>query len=337
MKWRAALVLIAGASAVGAMVARATPPGSVDQAAILVDSMPPMLSAFGFFVNAREQLPGKGVTPYRLNTPLWSDGAEKLRFVYVPPGNQAHAQGGGLLDHPVGSALIKTFAFREEGKRRLIETRVLLHRTDGWAAFPYIWNGEQTDAKLAIAGGHASVTTPAGVQIDYRIPNKNQCKECHGLSGKVTPIGPKARNLSRDWLVQMIAAGHLDRMPDGADVLPVWENRADVSARLAARAYLEANCAHCHQPHATASNSGLDLRWEQEDPVKYGVMKHPVAAGRGSGDLLYDIVPGDPDHSIIVHRMASAEPGVAMPELGKASVDRDGIAEVRKWIDEMPK
>ncbi|MXP29192.1 hypothetical protein GRI58_10200 [Porphyrobacter algicida] len=337
MRWHAALLMVAGASAAGTMVASATPPGSVDQAVILADAMPPTLSAFGFFANAPEQVPGKGVTAYRLNSPLWSDGAEKLRFVYIPPGKQAHADGGGLLDLPVGSALIKTFAFRKDGKRKLIETRVLLHRASGWAAFPYIWNAGQTEAKLAIAGGHADVTTPAGVDIDYRIPNKNQCKECHGLSGKVTPIGPKARNLPRGWLEQMVAAGHLDRVPQGADILPMWENRAEVPARLAARAYLDANCAHCHQPNATASNSGLDLRWEQDDPEKYGVMKHPVAAGRGSGDLLYDIVPGDPDHSIIVHRMASSEPGVAMPELGKASVDGDGVAEVRKWIAEMPK
>lgn len=336
MKGRAALLLIAGLSTAGAMVARATPPDSVNQSAILADAMPPTLSDFGFFSNAPDQVPRPGVMPYRLNTPLWSDGAEKLRFVYIPPGKKVRAKGVGLLDLPVGSALIKTFAFKQDGKRRLVETRVLLHRADGWAAFPYIWNAAQTEARLAIAGGHATVTTPAGVTIDYRIPNKNQCKECHGLSGRVTPIGPKARNLSRTWLEGMVAAGHLDRVPQGADQLPLWEDRGQVSAASAARAYLEANCAHCHQPHATASNSGLDLRWEQEDPVKFGVMKHPVAAGRGSGELLYDIVPGKPEQSILVYRMASAEPGIAMPELGKASIDGDGLASVRKWIAQMP-
>ena len=338
MRSRIAVLAAAALACAGAMAVRATPPGSVNQDAILADAMPPLLSAYNFFADAPAQQPGKGVTPYRLNTPLWSDGAEKLRFVYIPNGKQAKAasaeDNGGLLDLPIGSALIKTFAFEEDGKRRLVETRVLLHRAAGWTALPYLWNAEQTEAKLAIAGAKVPVTTPAGEAITYRVPNKNQCKECHGLTGVVTPIGPKARNLSHDWLAAMVAAGRLDRMPEGADVMPLWEHRAKSPVALAARAYLDVNCAHCHRPNATASNSGLDLRWEQSDRAALGVMKNPVAAGRGSGHLLHDVVPGDPDHSILAFRLASAEPGIAMPELGKQSVDTDGVAVVRKWIAE---
>ena len=88
----------------------------------------------------------------------------------------------------------------EGSKRRLIETRVLLHRADGWVALPYVWNEEQTEATLALAGARREVTTPYGERISYRVPNKNQCKECHGLHGAVTPIGPKTRNLSAQWL-----------------------------------------------------------------------------------------------------------------------------------------
>ncbi|MGN6498280.1 MAG: SO2930 family diheme c-type cytochrome, partial [Tsuneonella sp.] len=294
--------------------------------------LPALLSDYHFFADAPAQVPAAGVVPYRLNTPLWSDGAEKLRFVYVPAGSKAKANGENLIDLPVGSALVKTFAFQDNGKRRLIETRVLLHRTDGWLALPYLWNAEQTEAKLALAGARVPVTTPAGEHIEYRVPNKNQCKECHGLNGAVIPIGPKARNLSHAWLESFVAAGHLDKMPAVADTIPLWEDRANEPVPAVARGYLDANCAHCHQPGATASNSGLDLRWEQTDPKAYGVMKHPVAAGRGSGDLLFDVVPGKPDRSIRVHRMASTAPGVAMPELGKETVHTDGVEAVRKWI-----
>ncbi len=89
-----------------------------------------------------------------------------------------------------------------------------------------------------------------------------------------------------------------------------------------------------HGPSASASNSGLDLRWEQRDRAALGVMKPPVAAGRGAGHLLYDVVPGQPGESIMAHRMASTEPGVAMPELGKDTVDAEGLAVVRRWIAE---
>ena len=338
MRSRHVLLTAAALAFAGSLVARATPADGVSEAAILSDAMPPLLSDYGFFADAPAQLPGKGVVPYRLNTALWSDGAEKLRFVYVPNGNQAKAttptENGGLLDLPVGSALIKTFAFTENGKRRLIETRLLLHRAEGWVALPYLWNAGQTEARLALAGARVPVTTPAGEQIRYRVPNKNQCKECHGLNGAVIPIGPKPRNLSREWLVSLAKAGHLDRMPEGADALPLWEARDKAGTLPAARAYLDVNCAHCHRPGASASNSGLDLRWEQSDRTALGVMKRPVAAGRGAGPHLFAVVPGKPDESIMAYRMASTEPGVAMPELGKDTIDREGLAVVRKWIAE---
>ena len=337
MRRRAGILGMAVLALAGAMAVRATPisPPQPQSHAIESEGMPKLLSDYGFFVNPQAQTPSEGVVPYRLNTALYSDGAEKLRFVYIPAGMQAKAEGEGLLGLPVGTALIKTFAFGEGAERRLIETRVLLHRADGWIALPYIWNEEQTEATLAVVGGRKQVTTPAGETISYRIPNKNQCKECHGLNDAVVPIGPKARNLSGEWLQDMVADHRLDRVPAVHETLPNWENRANVSAEAAARAYLDVNCAHCHRPNATASNSGLDLRWEQSDPEAYGVFKRPVAAGRGSGGHEFSIVPGKPDSSIMVHRMDSTEPGVAMPELGKSTVDEDGLAVVRRWISGM--
>lgn len=328
-------LLLTVASACALIAAAAPRATTVNDAAVIDDAFPQALSDYGFFADGAAQVPADRVTPYRLNTPLWSDGAEKLRFFYLPPGTQARAQGEGLLDLPVGAALIKTFAFPEGGKRRLIETRVLLHRASGWVALPYRWNAAQTEARLVLAGARLPVTTPAGQVIDYAIPNKNQCKECHALAGAVTPIGPKARNLSAQWLAQQHAAGRLDAVPAVATRVPVWEQRERAPVDLAARGYLEANCAHCHNPEGSASNSGLDLRWEQHDAYRTGILKRPVAAGRGAGTFEFDVVPGDPDHSILPYRMGSTEGGIAMPELGRASIDPVGLAIVKRWIAAM--
>ena len=324
------LGLAAVSLAAAAPQARIVAP-DVDDEVIAGKTLPRTLEEYGFFIHADAQMPAVGVMPYRLNTPLYSDGAEKLRFVYVPEGQEVSFGEDGLLQFPVGSALIKTFAFGGGDERRLIETRVLLHRADGWLALPYLWNEEQTEARLAIAGARIDLTTPKGATISYRVPNKNQCKECHGLDGAVTPIGPKARNLPAGWLDASFGLSH-----EEAGVMPVWEERQSASAEDAARAYLDVNCAHCHRPGATASNSGLDLRWEQNDPHALGVMKRPVAAGRGAGSHLYDVVPGKPGESILLHRMLSNEPGVAMPELGKATIDEEGTEAVRKWIEGLP-
>ena len=331
--------LLLGLSACCAAAAMAMPPAmpvNVSYEAILGDGYPRTLSEYGFFSETAAHMPVPGVYAYRLNTPLYSDGAEKLRFMLLPIGDKFTASDEGLIDFPVGTALIKTFAFGEGEDRRLIETRVLLHRESGWVALPYVWNAEQTDATLALAGARIHLTTPKGEAISYRVPNKNQCKECHAVDGAVVPIGPKARNLSHEFLAELVTRGALDTVPQGADQLPLWEERESAGAEAAARAYLDVNCAHCHRPGATASNSGLDLRWEQDDPKALGVMKRPVAAGRGAGSHLFDVVPGKPDQSILLHRMLSNNPGVAMPELGKATVDEEGTEAVRRWIAEMP-
>lgn len=337
---RAVALLVAACASLGAALGHATVLDipAVNDAAVTDAAFPTKLSDFRFFIDGARLSPNSDVTPYALNTPLWSDGADKLRFIYLPAGTQLTADGDGLLQFPVGAAILKTFAFGKGADRRLIETRVLLRRADGWVALPYRWNAEQTEASLALTGGRIDLVTPAGEAITYAIPNKNQCKTCHSSSNKVVPIGPKARNLTAVWLGQMVKAGALDRVPEGAGTLPVWAARKprDPAAPLA-RAYLDVNCAHCHQPGGGASNSGLDLRWEQDDPQAYGIGKRPVAAGRGAGEYEFSIVAGHPDSSILLYRMASAAPGIAMPELGKASVDKDGVAVVRRWIAEMPK
>lgn len=332
---RSPLVLLAASALAlgGAITVKAaTSSGEIADALITGDTMPETLGEFGFFLDQAARDPAPGVIGYELNTPLYSDGADKLRYIYLPEGKAAVAQGDDVIGFPVGTAIIKTFAYGKGEAQRFIETRLLLHRESGWVALPYRWNEEQTEARLAIAGGRLPITTPDGEAISYRIPNKNQCKTCHGKDGAVVPIGPKPRNLSPQWLELYAAAGKLSGTWTNGGTFPVWVRRHEADNALAARAYLDVNCAHCHQPGGSASNSGLDLRFEQDDRHALGVGKPPVAAGRGSGGHLVSIAPGEPEASIMLHRMLSTEPGVAMPELGKETVDRQGVEVVRRWI-----
>lgn len=343
---RPAVILGAAALAlVGTLVARATilDVPAVHQEAVL-EGMPRNLSDYRFFHETAKLSPNDNVIGYRLNTPLYSDGADKLRFIYLPEGTSLEAKGQGLLKFPVGSAIIKTFAFGEGENRKLIETRVLLHRESGWVALPYKWNAEQTDAKLALAGARLPITRPDGSEISYRVPNMNECATCHAKDGAISPIGPKVRNLSVPWLAKMAPSGLSKDVQvivptggsrEGGPLMPDWDQRADEDADVLARAYLDVNCAHCHQPGGSASNSGLDLRWEQDDPHAIGIRKPPVAAGRGAGGHKVSIAPGDPDASILLYRMESTEPGIAMPELSRSTVDADGVAIIRQWIAEM--
>jgi uncharacterized repeat protein (TIGR03806 family) len=334
MKTLAAALLLFAAALIG------RPPGTVNDAAITEAGYPARLSDYGFFTDLRARTPAARVEPYALNTPLFSDYTEKQRFIYVPAGHKARYDAEAVFDFPVGSALIKTFGYGQGAGFRPLETRLLLRRASGWVALPYVWNADGTDAVLRRAGTRlpVSFTDPSGTRrdISYAVPNQNQCKDCHARAGEIVPIGPLARQLNDGRQLQRLAkAGVLDRAPASAPRLARWDDpRAPLEKR--ARAYLEANCAHCHNPLGAASNSGLFLDWRQADSNALGILKRPVAAGRGSGGFEFAIQPGHADRSILIYRMESIDPGIAMPELGRATVHKEGVALLGAWIDAMP-
>jgi hypothetical protein len=103
-----------------------------------------------------------------------------------------------------------------------------------------------------------------------------------------------------------------------------------------ARSYLHGNCAHCHQPGGGAGKSGLVFLATETEPAKYGVCKVPAAAGPGTGGRPHDIVPGDPDDSIILYRMNSLDPEIKMPELPNRVIDARGVQLIHDWIAAMP-
>ena len=336
----ALFVAAAGWALPGGMSSGRAPP-PVNDAAIMADAMPRTLSAFGFFRDDAARVPNERVHPYTLNMPLFSDYAEKRRFVYLPPGNVAQTSGDGPIDFPVGAALIKSFGYPRDGALKLIETRVLLRRADGWVALPYVWNAAQTEAVLKIAGKRVPVafTDPSGTrrEISYAVPNVNQCKECHSDGDRLVPIGPKARNMGAGGQLERLAKlGAIDRAPVVAHPLPDWDRPSDGTVATRARGYLDVNCAHCHNRTGSASNSGLFLGWDEPAGANLGLYKRPVAAGRGSGGFSFAIDPGKAETSILMHRLRSLEPGVAMPEVGRAVVHEEGADLLARWIAGLP-
>ena len=329
---------------------------------------PETLSAWGLFVGEpADHVPAAGVEPYDLNTPLFSDYALKLRFIQFPAApdgafQPAFYRDPGPFQFPVGTVIAKTFAYADDFRSpdpelRLLETRLLIHEEDGWVGLPYIWNEEQTEAELVIVGGPLDVSWVDGsgrtVEHTYRVPNTNQCKTCHRTDGeRLLPIGPQAGQLNREFvyadggggpdgaenqLARWQRLGLLEDAPPPAEAsrAPIWNDPSTGSLGARARTWLDINCAHCHNLTGSGRTSGLDLRAAHDDRTRLGVYKHPVAAGQGTGDRLYGVVPGRPDESILVYRLESVHPGVMMPELGRGVVDTEAVALIREWIEEM--
>ena len=304
----------------------------------------------------RRSSPDPGVIPYDLNSALFSDYAEKYRFIKLPSGTHATYRDADAFEFPVGTVIAKTFAYPRDARdpsqgRRLIETRILKREPDGWVGLPYIWNAAQTEATLDVAGDTVDVswvhTDGRSRTNNYIIPNANQCKGCHKLGETITPIGPKARHLNRDFaypegtenqLAHWSRLGALVGAPSPAEAprLAVWDDPASGTLDARARAWLEINCATATTPTARRETRASTCSPPSATRPSFGIYKPPVAAGLGSGGRSYDIVPGQPDQSILAYRIASTHPGVMMPELGKRLVHEEGVALVRQWIAAMP-
>lgn len=312
----------------------------IDDAVILAAENPPALSSFGFFQGGPDR-PAPALMPYSLRTPLFSDYAEKQRFLYLPPGRTYTLGADGGLHFPVGSVLIKSFGYADAaGKLRIIETRLLLHRADGWVALPYVWRADGSDADLKLGGTRQQVafTKPDGsrMAISYAVPNKNQCKQCHASKDAVVPVGPVWHNMQfANKADQARFAAKGEPAPSRQPIEPKWDEPASGSVEARALAYLRVNCAHCHKPTGSASNSGLFYDDPGRGAAALGIGKRPVAAGRGSGGHAFVIDPGHPERSILIYRMRSTDPGIAMPEVGRATAHDEGIALLSAWIKGM--
>lgn len=316
---------------------------------------PENLSEWGIFEGKMSQLiPTKYFIPYTLNTPLYTDYAEKSRFIRLPQGATVDYKAQGVLDFPKGTLIVKNFYYSEDqrnmGKDKyIVETRLLINEVDGWKAMTYVWNEDQSDAVLEIAGDQKQIKfiNPQGEtqQVRYVVPNQNQCKGCHNSNDKIMPIGPSVAQLNGDYsynsgkqnqIVYWKFKGILKSVPQSNwPKMAVWNDPSTGNVNARARAYLDINCAHCHRMDGPAQTSGLYLTVNEMNPTAIGINKTPVAAGNGSGGNYYDIVPGDANASILLYRMKTKAPGERMPELGRNLIHEEGIALIQQWINEM--
>lgn len=316
------------------------------------------LGEWNLFSDIPSGTPNERVVPYDLISPLFSDYALKDRFVFIPEGSTITYSDTDAWAFPVGAVLVKTFSYpidaaNPNGPRDLLETRILFREPDGWKAHTYQYGPDDSEATLLVSGDIVDVVTetPSGLPIEnYRIPNENQCLECHENLDEARHLGPSTRQLDRDLdygagaenqLDHLFALGFFDKQPAPfaerfrlAD--PFDGSNPDLTSRV--RSYFDSNCAHCHQDGGFASPpSNLDLTFAGTDPdaspANWGACVVPTSCGCCAGDT-HDVVPGDPDTSIMVCRLASTDPAEKMPPFGFHSHE-EGVALVSDWIAAM--
>ncbi|WP_133054728.1 hypothetical protein [Niastella populi] len=241
----------------------------------------PRISDYKIFAGEPVALiPGNGFQLYELSTGLFTDYAEKQRLIKLPASKTIVAVNDGLPHFPDSTILVKTFYYFNDKRniskgKRLIETRLLVKYNGQWLAGTYVWNEAQTDAVLVSKGATTAVSwideNANTRNITYRIPAPKDCASCHKSNNLLLPAGFKMRNLNRNvvrnnatlnQLQYLQNAGVLSPVdPAAFSSLPDWQNeKHTIPERV--RAYLEMNCAHCHNDKGSCALSSVRFGWE---------------------------------------------------------------------------
>ncbi len=293
--------------------------------------------------------------PYEPASGLFTDYAHKKRFIWMPIGVKAnYVADGKILDFPIGSVLIKSFYYttiQPGNLTKIIETRLMVRKSDGWKFYEYLWNDEQTEANLEsdadFANGSSkniTFTKPSGevITTDYRIPSNGECFACHKINEIATPIGVKPQNLnhnftytdgSKNILQKLLEQGYLTSYPSSI-VSTVDYNDVTQPLDLRARSYIDANCSHCHQDQArcyyrpirfpfslTNIDSNVGICLDADEPI--------------SSSLQKVIAPGNYNKSVMHYRISSNDESDRMPLLGRTIVHDEGVALIEQWISSL--
>jgi len=310
------------------------------------------LSATGCVDPANPTHLAAGVIPYEVNSPLWSDGADKTRGLMLPAGKKIHvkdcaspsaecAQGPadtGKWVLPVGTVLVKSFLF--DGK--LVETRLFVHSGENtWVGYGYQWDEAQTDATI-VPNQRVTISFNTGSRtVDWHFPSRDDCVNCHNQPGGWT-IGLETAQMNRvegdmNQIDRLAAMGAFDaavpKPYKAALVIPypgqLGSPPAEATTEQKARSYLHGNCAYCHRPDGSFSN--IDLRYEVALKDMNICNTVPAKGDQGVPDST-NLTPGKPDKSIMYLR-ANATPGNGrMPQIGTYHVDDMGVKVIGDWI-----
>ncbi len=314
------------------------------------DQQPPaLLSASGCFSSVQTHTFSPDVIPYGVNSALWTDGADKHRYMVIPLEEQIHVDVQGVWQFPSGSLLIKEFGFifddADPASKRIVETRFMQITGEAWRFFSYRWRDDSSDADLVQEqqiGNFTLIRDDKPRIVNYLFPNEEACTYCHSDAAH-TVLGPTNEQLNgvfdyghrkAEQIDALIEAGYVDeqafidleslpKLPDPMDTRVPIEQRA--------KSYLHANCAHCHRPGGwTSPNLRFDLRYTTAFN-KMGICNEP---SRSVTAYAYPVlfVPGDPEQSALLARIDPESDIDRMPPLGVSVTDPLAVELVREWI-----
>jgi len=319
----------------------------------LPGTFPERLSETGCFTGPELRDPAPDLVPFDVRSPLWSDGTHKRRYMVLPAGARIATSDDGPWEFPTGAIMVKEFALPfddlDPSSVRPIETRFMVRRAGGWEFHSFRWNDERTDAVRVqddvkvdfevMRGGHPYTQR-------YLYPSSETCPVCHSSSpGRV--LGPRTEQLNfevpyeggaQNQLEALAALALFDNVPGEQaslelDALPRLPDPRDQTLPLEprVRSYLQANCAHCHQPGGYSSpDLVMDLRFSRTLAETNICDREP----QFFNDAPKLIAPGDPEGSALLVRMLATDID-RMPPVATSEVDPLGAVLLTRWIQQL--
>ena len=306
---------------------------------------PTRLSESGLFASTRENRAAPGLIPYSVNAEAWNDGAEVERFLAVPGDAKVGFEVGRGWNFPDGTALLQNLSLEKEpgnpATRTRLETRLLLRRQGEWEGYSYRWSGDQSDASLVAKDGEETIIPgTGGKERKWRFPGRAECMACHSRAANFV-LGVTGSQLNREHdyggvrdnqlrSLEHIGlfSGPLPKPPHELEkMLDPYGGSRDVETR--ARTYLQVNCSVCHV-ESGGGNSTMELGLATPREKMKLIGARPLHDTFGIVDAML-VAPGDPERSVLVHRLSRRGPG-QMPPLVSNRVDDRGVALFQDWI-----
>lgn len=313
--------------------------------------LPKLLSQTGAFADLAKLTPAPGLVPYSVNSPLWSDGAYKSRWIALATNTTIDFAATGEWTFPQGTVFIKHFDLpvseTDPGQTRRLETRLLVCDTNGYVyGASYKWRSDYSDADLVDSTTNVdyTITTATGTRTQtWTYPGRQDCLRCHTLAAGGV-LGVKTRQLNGDLTYpsgvtdnQIRAWSHagMFRSPVDESAIPQYAKLVKVTDTSASpeyrvRSFLDANCSQCHRPGGVPAL--FDTRFDTplaRQNLTNGFVVNPLNIPGAR-----TVLPANPGHSILYLRVSSLG-DTKMPPLAKNTVDRDAVAALDLWINSL--
>lgn len=324
-------------------------------------SLPAQLSLTGVFSNTPAMTVVNGLIPYLPNTPLWSDGALKTRYVAVPnngglitPGQQVAFSPTNYWTFPAGTVFVKTFQLNTDTSNpnalRRLETRVLVRDINGAVyGVTYKWRPDNSDADL-LSGSlteNILITNATGVSTQtWYYPSPADCLTCHTpVANYVLGVNARQLNGSQTYPATGVTDNQLRTWNRLGLFNPAFDEAAitnfpqlsaltnlTASLEQRSRSYLDANCAQCHQPGGT----GITFDARYTTPLaSQNITNYPAAFNLGYDNACI-VKSQDVWRSTIWQRVNTTNNTIKMPPLARNLIDTNAVAVLGAWINSLP-